>query len=306
MTGGAPVEVRIVGGRHDLAALAAVCPQRYPGLLESVASGTPQARWDILFAFPQESIRLDADGRTRGGDGAVLDGGFLDALDAAWVGQGARVDVDPQWPFRGGWLLYLGYELAGAIEPRLQPRLRPPPAPLPVALALRCPAAILHDHRLDRTVLLAEAGQAALIETMAADLAGHGAWQPVAPRVEAVEEDADAGFLDAVARTHDYLRAGDVFQVNLSRSGACGSPPARPVDVHAALRRANPSPFADSSSMAASPSPVPRRSAWSRCVAARCRPGRLPAPAHACPTTMPRRASANWSITPRNGPSMSC
>ncbi len=245
MTGGAPVEVRIVGGRHDLAALAAVCPQRYPGLLESVASGTPQARWDILFAFPQESIRLDADGRTRGGDGAVLDGGFLDALDAAWVGQGARVDVDPQWPFRGGWLLYLGYELAGAIEPRLQPRLRPPPAPLPVALALRCPAAILHDHRLDRTVLLAEAGQAALIETMAADLAGHGAWQPVAPRVEAVEEDADAGFLDAVARTHDYLRAGDVFQVNLSREWrlrvAAGT---RPVDVHAALRRANPSPFA--------------------------------------------------------------
>ena len=59
------VAVRIVAGRHDLAAVAAASPGRYPGLLESVAAGTPQARWDILFALPEDSLRLDADGGVR-------------------------------------------------------------------------------------------------------------------------------------------------------------------------------------------------------------------------------------------------
>ena len=36
----------------DLADLHALNPARYPHLLESVAHGTPQARFDILFAFP--------------------------------------------------------------------------------------------------------------------------------------------------------------------------------------------------------------------------------------------------------------
>jgi len=45
----------------------------------------------------------------------------------------------------GGWIAYLGYELAGAIEPRL--RLpQPADAALPMALAWRCPAALIHDH----------------------------------------------------------------------------------------------------------------------------------------------------------------
>ena len=42
--------------------LAADFPQRYPALLESVARGAARTRYDILFAFPDDEIRLDRDG----------------------------------------------------------------------------------------------------------------------------------------------------------------------------------------------------------------------------------------------------
>ncbi|MFQ5488009.1 MAG: hypothetical protein ACE5ET_06155, partial [Gammaproteobacteria bacterium] len=66
-------------GAIDLLALHERLPQRYPCLLESVVHGTPQARYDILFAFPGETLRLDAalelsGGPARGGD-------FLAAFD---------------------------------------------------------------------------------------------------------------------------------------------------------------------------------------------------------------------------------
>jgi anthranilate synthase component 1 len=66
---------------------------------------------------------------------------------------------------------------------------------------------------------------------------------PAACTVEVLEEDPAQDFLDGVARVHEHLRAGDVFQVNLSREwrARCGAPPAA---VYAALRRANPAPFA--------------------------------------------------------------
>ncbi len=46
-------------------------------------------------------------------------------------------------PFRGGWALLLDYELAAQVEPVLKLPVRTDG--LPMALALRCPAAVLRD-----------------------------------------------------------------------------------------------------------------------------------------------------------------
>jgi anthranilate synthase component 1 len=63
--------------------------------------------------------------------------------------------------------------------------------------------------------------------------------------VESVDEDDPRTFLGGVERIHDYLRAGDVFQVNLSREWRARlAGDASPAVIHAALRRANPAPFA--------------------------------------------------------------
>jgi anthranilate synthase component 1 len=237
------VIVRKLARSRDLLPLAAAYPWRYPGLLESVARGNPRARYDILFGFPQAALRLDVRGEVSNHSGQPVGADFLEALDADW--QVSRLPRQPcGLPFRGGWLLYLGYELAAEIEPSLH---LPPPRDrtLPTALALRCPAAIVVDHESDSTWLVAEEGRDELIECLHADLeaASTAAFAQVV--AEAIDEDAPADFLDGVARIHQHLAAGDVFQVNLSRAWRAHCRPApSPAGLYAALRRANPAPFA--------------------------------------------------------------
>ncbi|MEI7036978.1 aminodeoxychorismate synthase component I [Fulvimonas yonginensis] len=241
---------RTLGGRRDLLAPAAAFPGRYPCLLQSVVRGTAQSRYDILFAFPQEELALQRDGTlrkaslTESAPGDELrqqpTGRFLDALDAAWRAE-RRPPEDDGLPFHGGWVLMLAYELAGEIEPRL--RLRPPTA-LPLALALRCPAAIVVDHARECTVLVAEDGHAHLLDALEADLADSADIAPL-PAPASVEEDPPQHFLDGVARIHEHLHAGDIFQVNLSRAWRASYARApSPASLYAALRTANPAPFA--------------------------------------------------------------
>jgi anthranilate synthase component 1 len=228
----------------DLLALHRLAPRRYPLLLASSAAGTAQGRWDLLLAASGGSLALARDGTTRRQDGSRVGGDFLDALDREW--HACRTPrEEPRWPFRGGWALFLGYELAAQVEPVL--RLPPAPGSLPVALALRCPAAILRDRASGDCIAIAETAHAAMLDAIVADLAAAGALPPLPPWTPpvALEEDAPQRFTDGVARILDYLAAGDVFQVNLSRGwqarfGAALDPAA----LFARLRGHNPAPFA--------------------------------------------------------------
>jgi len=225
----------------DLLRLQSAAPGRFPLLLESVAGGTALSRWDLLLMTDGSGLRLEADGRTRRLDGGHVDGDFLAALDRDWralqLGQG-----DERVPFRGGWALFLAYELAAQIEPSLA--LPPAPGPLPVALALRCPAAVLRNREDGRCLALAEAGADAMLQDIVRQLG------VPSPPVEAfaaptLREDPPQHFLDGVARVHDYLAAGDVFQVNLSRAWrAVFEVAPDPASVYARLRECNPAPFA--------------------------------------------------------------
>jgi anthranilate synthase component 1 len=241
---------RELPGTRDLLALAARWPRRYPGLLESAAQGGTSARFDVLLAADDEGgLMLGADGRVRNVRGADRGESFLAALDEDWAAQwaeqkhsGRRHDSRP--PFRGGWLLYLGYELAAEVEPRLRP-LHTATAGAPMALALRCPAAVIVDRIEQRTLLVAESAHAYRLAAIEADLAQASDYAASALPEVSLEEDDAQRFLDGVARIHDYLRAGDTFQVNLSREWrACFAEAPAPADVYAQLRRANPAPFA--------------------------------------------------------------
>ncbi|GAB3383069.1 aminodeoxychorismate synthase component I [Lysobacter fragariae] len=228
----------------DLLALQRLAPQRYPMLLESSAHGTAQGRWDLLLASNGESLRLDRDGVTRDQEENSCSGDFLHALDAAWRAEHIARD-EPRWPFRGGWALLLGYELAGQVEPVLQ--LPAAPGTLPVALALRCPAAILRDHATGECIALAEPAHAALLDVIATDigavasLAGLPDWKAPA----AIHEDDPARYTDGVKRVIDYLVAGDTFQANLSRKWqAHFDGTLEPAALFQRLRANNPAPFA--------------------------------------------------------------
>jgi anthranilate synthase component 1 len=231
---------RVLSGRRDLLAPPAAFPERYPCLLESVVRGNAQSRYDILFAFPGDRLTLHADGHLDDASGRLPEGRFLDALDTAW--QAERLPpADDELPFHGGWVLLLAYELAGEIEPTLKLST---PSVLPVALAVRCPAAVIVDHARDCTILVAEAGHQDLLDALESDLAAPLRIPALAAPV-ASQEDAPELFLEGVARIHEHLYAGDIFQVNLSRAWrARYTQLPTPASLYALLRRANPAPFA--------------------------------------------------------------
>ena len=223
-----------------LLALHARHAARYPALLESAATGAPLGRYSLLLAAPVEKLLLDDRGRLAGpGRGER----FCDRLDDWWRAVPRAAPPDP-WPFAGGWLLYLGYELAGEVEPTL----RLPPSPFPVvALAWRMQAVLAHDHETGRTVALAEPEAAAALERISADwaLAGPGVNPACLGRgVEVTEEDPER-YLEACRRALGHIAAGDVYQANLARSwramlpeGTCAAA------LYASLRTANPGAFA--------------------------------------------------------------
>ena len=230
--------------------LASLDPARYPMLLDSAAAG-PLATTTVLLAAPRASLWLSADGRL-GADGVAVEGDtFLAALESWWRREGGepRPPVAPtRLPFTGGWALYLGYELAQEVEPRLAL----PRTPLPwVAFALRTPCALIHELATDRVLAVGEreaAGTLALIEADA-HAAAAAADPPDTLEFRSVAEEDPQSFLARVRRAKEYVRAGDIYQANLSRpwtvevAGASRTAPAAAV-LYRRLRAANPAPFA--------------------------------------------------------------
>ncbi len=214
----------------DLLDLHVLAPKRYPHLLESSSAG-PQGRYDILFAFPGESIVLH--------DPQSFD--FLAALDRAWKTE--RRDDSPatRLPFYGGWFLFLAYELAAQIEPQLS--LPADTSGLPVACATRFPAAVIADRKENRRWLVSERKE--LLDTLLNDICrleecGH---RTSVAEVQ-IGEDPPGNFVSSVRRILDYIRDGDVFQVNLSRQWQADWPQtAASADVYRILRGTNPGPF---------------------------------------------------------------
>jgi anthranilate synthase component 1 len=234
----------------DLTALHAQYPQRYPHLLASVARGTPRARYDILFAFPGDTLTLDADHRLSRNGQMLGTGDFLDALDSEWRQQSTAADegdampAEAAPPFTGGWFVFLGYELVSQIEPTVT-GIRHEPA-FPVACATRIPAAIIIDHLAQHTLLVCETERAnEILPVLEAD-----AQIPTTPNTEEIviaqiHEEEPARFLEQVRRVQDYIRAGDVFQVNLSRRWHIPLRlPVSPVSLYRRLCATNPAPFA--------------------------------------------------------------
>ena len=233
----------------DLGALHARDPRRYPHLLASVARGTPRSRYDILFAFPGDVLTLDAAHRLSRNGRLLGAGDFLDALDREWKQHAmaaeagvSRMDAAP--PFTGGWFVFLGYELVSQIEPTVT-GIRHESA-FPVASATRIPAAIIIDHLVSQAMLVCETGRAdEILPLLEADALNPATQIPDEIVIAHVHEDEPARFLEHVRRVQDYIRAGDVFQANLSRLWRITlRTPVSPASLYRRLCATNPAPFA--------------------------------------------------------------
>ncbi|HVS77198.1 MAG TPA: aminodeoxychorismate synthase component I [Steroidobacteraceae bacterium] len=236
--------------------LAASDPERYPVLLDSAAEG-PLSRTSMLLAAPTGALWLDAQGALQA-EGVVPPeavgaggGGFLAALER-WVVREMKEDGRDAagLPFPGGWAVFLGYEIAAEIEPRLV-LPRPSGAYAWQALALRVSCALVHDNLSGKILAIAEESAAQALDAVARDAlrlarAGSGpvgAREPLA--VAGIAEEEPAAYLERVRRGKEYIRAGDIYQTNLSRAWRVELRGDADVGVvYERLRTVNPAPFA--------------------------------------------------------------
>ncbi len=229
---------------------------RNPFLLESVEGGERAARYTFVGADPVGVVEI------RGGvasvDGAPRDGDPLEVLRRAsdW-GPVAPVEGVP--PFCGGAVGYLGYDAVRLVE-RIPDTCRDEDG-LPEAWFGLYDGVVALDRARQRLVAVTAARTAdgpeaaweravARLERFAEAVAGAGEVTP--PRgIPDVGPDpwrgwAPAGdegaFLESVARAKEFILAGDIFQVVLSRRWR--KVPACPaVRIYRMLRLTNPSPY---------------------------------------------------------------
>ena len=185
-----------------------------------------------MFAFPGKHIE------------AGQDGSFLSQLNSAWRNERKVLDSIPELPFRGGWFMYLGYELASEIEPKLSLSSN---SPLPSAFAVHIPVAFIRDHQQHCTYIVCEPGSEHLLANVIEDMEWLPANQPneiTAPKVTGIDEDPTDRFTQGVETIRDYIREGDVFQVNLSREWRVHVEHTDAEQLYRRLRQHNPAPFA--------------------------------------------------------------
>jgi anthranilate synthase component I len=241
----APLISQVPVSGTALRALADRDPAGFPVYFDSAAQG-PLARYSLLAAAPAAHITRDANGHLDAHGIALVPGGFLDNLKS-WTSRerSQRTENSHGLPFTGGWFVYLGYEVAAEIEPRL----RLPPAEAPYsAFALRVGNLVVHDLTKDQVFVITEDGHRGVHDSLIARLLEAGRWSvldasPLA--MSSLQEDEPERFLAQVRAAKEHIAAGDIYQANLSRAWrlklASDSDSGR---VYGALRAANPAPFA--------------------------------------------------------------
>jgi anthranilate synthase component 1 len=234
-------------------------------LLESVEGGERLARYSFLGRDPVCTITLrDGVATVASADGGTSDERYTDPLVPV-EREVARHRVAPVGgvapPFSGGAIGFLSYEAATRFE-------RVPVAPrdplgVPEGWFALVDTLIAFDHVTHRMVLLTHARtpRGADVDRAYADAVARLAElrdrlrRPLPPPAAMHTDEAPADvhpdecanfsrpdFMRAVERCKEYILAGDIFQVQVSRRFAVPLR-AAPFDVYRALRSINPSPY---------------------------------------------------------------
>jgi anthranilate synthase component 1 len=221
-------------------------------LLESVIGGERIARYSFIGRDPVDT--LEARGGTvvsrRGGRTEPVDGGLLQAVRARLGPPAVELPGLPR--FTGGAVGYLAYDAVRLFE-RIPDRHGRGEETLASFSFYR--TLVAFDHVRQRLVLIADAAPGEreeferaqdALDALESDLRARPGDREAPSAARGPEAPAGlpaaAAFRTAVARAKEYIAAGDIFQVVLSRQGrlpcAC-----EPFAVYRALRMVNPSPY---------------------------------------------------------------
>ena len=238
----------------------------YSYLLESVVGGERFGRYSFIGLACAE--RIEARGRSvrrwvrdaRGTDVCLesLEEADPFAYVRAWLARERVAPLPAGLRFGGGLAGYFGYEAVRHVEPRALGEPKPDPLGTPDVLLLVSDEVAVVDNVLGKLYFVVyadprqpgalprakerlEALRARLVVPLPEDMV-LGA-EPAEPRAAAIERSfTEAGFLDAVRRTKEYILAGDVMQVQISQRSSRAFR-AAPLALYRALRGVNPSPY---------------------------------------------------------------
>ncbi len=224
-------------------------------LLESVEGGERIGRYSFIGSGPVTTIVSHGD-QVEVREGARMERRTADVLEVTRAILGRHPPVpDPSLPrFTGGAVGYFGYDLVRSME-----RLPNRPADdvnLPTCYLAVADTVIIFDHVRHTMKIVAN---------VAVDGDGGTAYRRAVEKVEQVYDrlrtpivlpsnggrihpamDTDmpvAAFLGAVDRAKEYIRAGDIFQVVLSRRFSATVEDVDALNIYRALRTVNPSPY---------------------------------------------------------------
>jgi anthranilate synthase component 1 len=255
-----PVVRRLVADEiTPVGALARVADEPYAFLFESVVGGERVARYSFLGVKPVARLVGDlkhvtlhrADGSTQ-----VLAGDPYDAV-RAYVAPLTPAPVAGLPRFSGGLVGYFGYDTVRMVEPL--PNCPQDVLGLPDLHLLRFDTVAVFDHSFNQMLLIAhldlttgrplEALHAEAVAELDALQARLCAPRPATVVEAKPSEPLEAesctpkqAFFDSIARIHEYVKAGDAFQVVVSQrfTAPCT---ASPLQVYRSLRSLNPSPY---------------------------------------------------------------
>ena len=233
-------------------------------MLESVTGGEVRGRYSIIGMKPDliwkchgESSQINRNARFDPDSFEPLDGSPLDTLRQLIAE--SRIELPDDLPASAAGLFgYLGYDMIRLVEHL--PDVNPDPLGLPDAVMLRPSVVAVLDGVKGDVILVSPAWASSGLSARAAyaqagervmdalrDLerqprdATHDLGAPL-PDTEPTSSFSHEGYLAAVEKSKDYIRAGDIFQVVPSQRWTQDFP-LPPFALYRSLRRTNPSPF---------------------------------------------------------------
>ena len=161
-----------------------------------------------------------------------------------------KSDLPAHLPFTGGWLGWLGYELAWEIEKL--PDRQPDPLPFPVAYWYEPETFAILDHWEQILYLSANttAGLDDLVLKLASDPIDNNSLKIQTSLNSSIEpptglhfSTSEAQYQQAIIQAQKYIQAGDIFQTNLSLRFSSQTN-LDSWQIYQRLQKINPSPFA--------------------------------------------------------------
>ena len=226
--------------KFDLSSLQSIDLNKYPYFLESSSRGNKKNRYSILFFKPTVVLQKNKDDKNN----------FLDEFDKIWkkekIKQNEFYFNNKKIPFCGGWFVYLGYELAEEIEPRLS--IPKSPFKLPTAFASRVSTAIIYDH-VDNEIFITSDNKESsyeFIKDIENDLSKIlSDSKELSGTIKILTKGSECEHQEQVRKCIDYIFQGEIFQANLSRLWKFEiDKKISEIEIYRQLRSKNPSPFA--------------------------------------------------------------